>query len=116
MPDTEFPSLAEVLATHKQDDIAGRTVLCACDHEFNTANRHAEHQAAVWAESCTIRTREQLDALPDGVVIDDDHGEIWAKYSGANYGPWWHPASEIEDDSAAIALPARILRHPGWAK
>lgn len=112
MPDVEFPSLAEVLAQHTTDDIAGSYVLCQCDRDFPSREAHAAHQAAMWLEARTIRTVHQLDALPRGIVVESNSGTIAAHYGdrrGVVFG------DERPFNWQSLALPVVVLWHPGWA-
>lgn len=123
----EFPTLAEVVAKHRWVSKSSTTRYvagCACGWELDIANTHrtglqlhGEHVEQVWREACTIRTVEQLDALPDRSVVFAANEAAWIKVSGWSPDePWWVTGSSIESPSADIALPALLIRHPDWAK
>lgn len=58
---------------------------------------HPAHQAAVWREVCTVRTVEQLDALPDRAVLAVRVDRVLYRYAVTG------------DD-----LPALLVWHPDW--
>lgn len=114
----DFPTLAEVVEAHRCRE---RGMVCDegelwCDtcKAIVNAEEVGAHIQAQWAKSCTIETREQLDALPDlaairaGVV-----GTIWHK--NGSYNPdeaWWLAGSDIERPTREVAVPAILLWHP----
>ncbi|OBC14078.1 hypothetical protein A5784_30720 [Mycobacterium sp. 852013-50091_SCH5140682] len=61
-----------------------------------------------------IDTVEQLDALPDGVVIVDDAECAWQRNGKSYLGTrsWWAAGSEIEELSSDIRLPAHVIHTP----
>lgn len=120
---TEFPSLAEVLARHQwRGEILGcdcgwdwpeqRTYFCGEDARI--AKAHIEHQAEMWRESCTIRTFEQLDALPALAVISsnpevtgDGNRWTWERFDEGWFTTAFGPAGYPD-------LPALLIWHPSW--
>lgn len=72
-----------------------------------------------WREACTIRSVEQLDALPAQSVIRDDIGDrdgyVYEKSpDGEGDVPWWHDGDPTNVDE--IDLPALLIFHPDWSK
>jgi hypothetical protein len=75
---------------------------------------HAAHVAAALRESRTVRTVEQLDALPvgtvvrelatDGFVLESYHDQIWQETR------WLYPGDDDPQDRPG--LPARVLFLP----
>jgi hypothetical protein len=117
---TECPTLAEVLAKHWVNNCWWH-----CDGgTAMTPATHAQHQAEMWREACTISTLEQLDELPIGSVVRTTEervavktGERWGNQSG--HGSWWSVADEDEFDLSSDELddlPALLLFHPDWSK
>lgn len=100
----EFPTLFEVL--RRTDP----------NHPTYGTPEFADHQAAAWREACTVRTVEQLDALPPETVIKTEGGSIACRhYSGIGvvFGderpfPW--------TSSLATELPGVLLWHPDWSQ
>lgn len=125
---TEYPTLAEVVEKHRWKAHAGRPSDVACtgcnwseriQNTGKTAIRlHADHVSDVWREECTIRTVEQLNALPPGSVIRDHPGEFGCTFEKASDGegdvPWWYDGQP--HDLVDINLPAQIIWHPDWSK
>ncbi|QXG07434.1 hypothetical protein RitSun_64 [Mycobacterium phage RitSun] len=59
-----------------------------------------------------IETVEELDALPDFVVVHDRVNTVWEKDWHGGEGPWWQTSSETPRSSADFWLPARVLYNP----
>ncbi|ATN88655.1 hypothetical protein SEA_DEMSCULPINBOYZ_60 [Mycobacterium phage Demsculpinboyz] len=59
-----------------------------------------------------IETVEELDALPDFVVVHDRVNTVWEKEWHGGEGPWWQTSSETPRSSADFWLPARVLHNP----
>lgn len=114
MPET-VATLAEVLAKHWTNN-------CWWHCDGGTAMSpatHAQHQAEMWREACTIRTVEQLDALPNHVVVLSADTWAWTRIDEDGYSPgeWWFPAGgEVGSSSDRIELPALLLWHPDWSR
>lgn len=112
---TEYPTLAEVAAIH---------VRCDSSERIDNDEELGQHIADEWRDACTIRTVEQLDALPIGSVVRTTEervavktGERWGNQSG--YGSWWSVADEDEFDLSSDELddpPALLIFHPDWSK
>ncbi len=101
----QFPSLADVLAQHRWYP---QTNGCFCGNpRYMPWADHFDHQAEIWREACTVTTVEQLDALPEDVVILDGCGAAGRKVRGV----WWWTgtADPFEPD-----LPARVIHNPDW--
>ena len=113
-----FPTLAEVAAEHWVDYNIGACDGCARRYtNIGTVNaEHGQHVAQVWREACTIRTVEQLDALPPETVIKTEGGSIACRHYtgiGVVFGderpfPW--------TSSLATELPGLLLWHPDWSQ
>lgn len=116
---SDFPTLADLITDHSRvDEWGGPAWDCGadehCDGGGNSYEDYAAHIQSEWVKSRRIETVEQLDALPDRAVVLADNREVWSKNSGYYPGqPWWAAGSEIESPSTDIALPARLLHHPG---
>lgn len=67
-------------------------------------------------EAATVRTVEQLDALPDGALVVDGEGESFLKDASNNlaelYGPWFAPGFEVPCLGTDLTLPALVLWLP----
>lgn len=81
-------------------------------------DQHAEHQAAVWREACTIRTVAQLDALPVGSVVMPlwylAAGPCW-RLSDGWFGvfidkPMYPLGARTKPDNSAL-----LVWHPDWS-
>lgn len=116
----EFPSMAEVMSRHA-DWVSEGARLCSCFWTDGSLNAQAsrltwaKHVESEWREACTIRTAEQLDALPEQSVVrnmafgvafecevENDGSIIWASPGGLRV--------------TAVMLPALLIWHPGWVK
>lgn len=124
-------SIAVVLDDHL--NLGGRhTWECSCSvsAQDERDRTHAEHQAEVWREACTIRTVEQLDTLnrcadsltgplikSNGVQINDDTGTtgLGGVLEGNGDGTWNDYDGGRDLTSDQVALPALLLWHPGWS-
>ncbi|HVX56255.1 MAG TPA: hypothetical protein VHA37_00860 [Candidatus Saccharimonadales bacterium] len=117
---TEFPSLAQVLAKHQRTALYWFRSSCECGwsqdlhNTYKTCTQlHAEHQADMWREVCTITTVEQLDQLPAGSILRDANEFTFEKSpDGEGDTPWWYDGDP--HDIGEIDLPARLLHNPGW--
>jgi len=69
---------------------------------------HAAHVAESWAERRTIRTVEELAALPERVLVRDEFGEFFER----SYTAWWSTADETGYGPEHITLPATVLYNP----
>lgn len=130
---SEYPSLPVFLATHRFDDSSpAPEVFC---HESDDSpqvglkrgpNSQAdweewvEHANEAWRAGVTIHTPEQLDALPDCVVVLDSEFAAWTKDSTNNlsglYGAWFVCGFEVPMQSDELLYPVTILWHPDWSK
>lgn len=120
---SEFPSLSEVLAKHEaMRDPFRQCQVCICDewadtdHGDNGHHTHVDHQGAAWRESCTIRTFEELDALPalavissDPEVTGDGNRWTWERFDEGWFTTAFGPAGYPD-------LPALLIWHPSWAR
>lgn len=122
----EYPTLAEHLAQHHW---RGSTLGCECrwnwpkernyfcGEDERIAEMHRKHQAATWREACTIRTAEQLDALPEHAIVRaGTNGHAYEKSMlftliGRRWMEAGNGSPERSDD---IGLPALLIWHPGW--
>ena len=114
----ERPTLLEVLSEHQfvWDIFGARCVSRGCDWTGYRA-QHPTHQLEVWDEACTIKTVEELDALPDrSAVHEPDRDIVWMKDGRYTSEPWWGTGSDIESASTDIHLPARLVHRPATAK
>lgn len=129
------PRLQDVLAEHRltvsfaDGFMSGTCAGCGWTQDVDQSHRsgielHADHQAAVWREACTIRTVEQLDALPDGAVVRGA-GEAYALALEGNVfersecfadarSSWMVVGWDIPVGVSSIELPAVLLWYPAW--
>lgn len=125
---TEHPTLVEVLKQHgdiTHDDHENPYVYghpsCICGWEQGDESDHGpfwrNHIESVWREARTIRTVDQLEALPDRSVVYEKRRDVaWMKDGRASIDrPWWCTGSEIEEPSAEIVLPVLLIHHPDWS-
>lgn len=72
---------------------------------------------AAWREACTIRTLDQLDALPVGSVIRWDRGPGCAAQVIERSGgrDWFAPGDDCSEPHGPHMLPALLLWHPDWS-
>lgn len=112
----EFPTLAEVHAEHQPAPFPSSCCRCGVDlaDGEHRADRwdiaHGEHVEQAWREACTIRTVEQLDALPDGAIVADCNRHPVYKRDGI----WWS-GSQRASIAPPYGFPALLLWHPDWA-
>lgn len=123
MTNIQFPSPAQILAQHQ---LTGDTVFshrngeshvqwpkCSCRDWSDHPVRHPNHLADMLREARTVTTIGQLDSLPVGVVVVDARGFIFEQAEDADGEVlWWFQGAPNE--ATEIALPARLLDHPGW--
>jgi len=70
------------------------------------------HMADAWREACTIRTVEQLDALPHDAVVMTSERVVYQR-ARTPFRDWYSTVfSEVKTDE--IPLPALLLWHPDW--
>lgn len=75
----------------------------------------ADTVAAAWHEACTVRSFEELDALPENATILVGGRSVLQRGRSGWYGPGYEVSMDSEDiidGGCAIAL----LWHPGWAE
>ncbi|MEU9805456.1 hypothetical protein [Mycobacterium sp. NPDC050853] len=90
-----LPRLREVLTEHALGQYSWGPEDCTYPCEWQGAiDDHPAHQAAMWRETCTIRTVEQLNALPGNAVVRGTDGYIVERQY--------------------VRLPAVLLWHPEW--
>ena len=126
MTAAEFPTLVQVLRQHRVKVSHGRYWVAQCSgcewtidapvgFRATALDAHEAHQAAAWREACTLRTAEQLEALPPETVIKTEGGSIACRhYTGVGvvFGddrpfPW--------TSSLVTELPGVVMWHPNWA-
>ena len=120
--------LASILTAHPVTvDDHGRRCGCAPDavrhtgddpeSEAHFVRLHAEHVAGVVRDTRTIRTVEDLKALPVRSIVysHDDPGLVWQRQSVMPDGhDWLVTADAFRRHPRGISLPARVLWHPEW--
>lgn len=102
--------LRSVLAAHQAtrrviNSPYGSAWACRCGKPHSE-----EHVAAMWREACTIRTAEQLDALPVGAVVRNADG-VWETDEPRT---WVTPGHEAPFGPQLLVLPALLVWHPEW--
>jgi hypothetical protein len=96
---SEFPSLESVLAQHSRridpnHPAYGACRSCGFDPDVTPGTKDfAAHLADAWRSACEVRTVEQLDALPDGVILLGPNGNLTVN-----------------------KLPALVIWHPSWVR
>lgn len=130
---TGFPSLAEVVAAHRwmsRSTVTRFIAGCTCGWEKDITNTaksgvqlQGEHVEAAWFDVRTIRTREQLAALPNDVAVRSMGAierDIYERDDTANmsdlYGPWIQMGFEVPCADDEIELPALLIYHPDWTR
>lgn len=81
----------------------------------------ARRVSAVWREVCTIRTVEQLDALPDEAIVrgggESFEGNVFKRYGDwpdDGGSRWLVMGTDPTDTADSVHLPAMLLWHPDW--
>jgi len=123
----QFPSHAQVLAQHlryqDRPDRGEWRVFCSCESrkwftepiEVVNDETYIAHVERVWREACTVKTVEQLDALPVGTVLREDYdGTIWTLHDGGKHIEAYRECDYLPLLTSAINLPARVIHHPYW--
>lgn len=117
-----LPTPAEALAEHRIKWLTGYTYVAVCrcgwkQHIHNTGKTllalHEQHRLDMLREAATVRTVEQLEALPDMAVVRDNCATVWEKCT--NYGlpdPWFCTGNEREQPASSVSLPATVLWQP----
>ena len=98
-------ALADHLARHIIDE---PSFACSCGWVAGPDDTWPDHVAAAWAEHRTVLTIEELDALPECVLVRDKFGEFFER----GYTAWWSTADETGYGPEHITLPATILHNP----
>lgn len=106
-------SLAAVLDRHTPSGAEGN-VQCWCGERFCSFAEHAVHQAAAWREACTLRSVEQLSALPEGAAIRSDGRWGRRTLERDDHDGWYEFGDEIPKQTNADLLPAVLVWHPDW--
>ncbi len=116
---TEFPSLAEVAATHRwasRSTVTRFIAGCTSGWEKDITNTaksgvqlQGEHVEKVWLEARTIKTIAQRDNLPIGSIVVDRLGDICQK---DNIFRWACDGDDYVPD--LVELPALLIHHPDW--
>ena len=116
MPD--FPSHAKHLARHANH---GGTFMwhCLCGADWTDdperKQTYPEHQAATWEQARTVRTVEELEALPVGAVvhISDGPGGIYEKDSRGDWG-MGDDTDYLLREAECAGTTVRVIYHPDW--
>lgn len=130
----EFPTLAEVIRQHRLvtylDKSSGSLWIgswptryrCECGwvspEADCTRTDHPEHVQDVWREACTIRTRDELAALPLKTVVVDAVGIPRTKRHGNSHMPggWTHAGnSPLTSTELADGRDMVVAWHPDWS-
>ncbi|WP_099024346.1 hypothetical protein [Mycolicibacterium palauense] len=129
MSTPDFPTLAEVFATHRWTRTSAIDVRCTgCQWRGDLRNSGktsvgliAEHVEQIWRDTCTIRTTAQLDTLPDSAAILDRTGALLRRNPWGEDDRLWFPLDGhdgFDRDfgliSDRVPLTARLLWHPQW--
>jgi len=129
-----YPSLKQFLTSHRFDDSSPASeVFC---HESDDSpqvglkrgpnaqfdwEEWVDHVTDAWREVCTIRTVEQLDALPVGCVLRDSlpnypvvlERQDTSDAEDGSSGEWY----AVGDGRPAVAhLPVLLIWHPDWSQ
>jgi len=69
--------------------------------------------AAGYRKPRTITTMEELDALPDGVLILTEQGGYWESIKRMDGKNWWkEPGATFVSPSSDLTLPVTVLHEP----
>mgnify|MGYP000704606783 CR=1 FL=1 len=110
------PSLKDLLRDHA---LAGPTgwaneVACKCGHlchKLIAARSHYTHVADVIQDAHTIRTVEDLNALPVRAIVRDANGFVFEYAPDGEGGVvWWYDGDP--EDASDVELPALVLWCP----
>lgn len=121
----EFPSLADVFAEHMHQAFgACPQMLTAGPDTDDLVDRYAKAAATAWLEARTIRTVEQLDALPPGAIVLTASPRlipstcIWIRDTSDADGHWWNYRGDDSFTGADVLYErpeiALLLHHPDW--
>jgi hypothetical protein len=123
---SDFPSLAEVVTEHRWMGPLGYDWLTKCSgcgwggDTRNTGKTcislHAEHVEQKWREACTVRTIDQLDALPEGSLLSSGYCRGGLGPTAWGKSAWFFPGSKCSVDGDMIGVPAVLLWHPDWER
>ena len=109
-------NLPEVLAQHRPYGLD-----CSCYRPINSNDDWSRHANEAWREACTIRTVEQLDALPEGAIVRDRGGRVFEqttnwRCAGKGFTAWWSETGEEGEASSDELndLPALLIWNPNW--
>lgn len=116
----DFSTLAQIIGQHERvySPFVQRDY-CTCgewsdDSRYDNGHTtHSEHVQAVWLETRTITTVEQLDALPVGAVV------MFVNDAPALYGKnpdetWFGIPGDGEFPPAEAEFHALLVWHPDW--
>ena len=85
---------------------------CKCGQAINSDADWARHLDEAWTEARTIRTVEQLDALPKRSVIRSSVGDYWERLSRSTWDCLSENGEGPTSPSTGIPLPALVLWTP----
>jgi len=102
-----------------RDELAGILKENRAPWVTNTEHREMEQTqatailAAGYRKPRTITTFEELDALPDGVLVLTEQGGYWESIKRMDGLNWWkEPGASNVSRSLDLTLPATILYEP----
>lgn len=116
----ECPTLAGVIAAHPEGQDWGIPNGECTECEEYTSATWAEHIESAWREACTIRTLEELNALPVGSIVvtmwDPAPHHVMTRFTDGWFG--WpsrdcplFPLGAAKGDEWVL-----LVWHPGWAR
>lgn len=119
---TQFPTLAQVLTLHRlqSTEINGRELFrCSClQNVVSTGTADYDmHVEQMRRQACTIRTIDQLDALPLDTVVVDAAGIPRTKRHRNSHmaGGWTHAGnSPLTSAELADGRDMVVVWHPDW--
>lgn len=96
-----------------RDELAGIIARNRNEYADQTADRIL---ASGYRKPRTITAAEELDALPDGVLILTEQGGYWESIKRIDGMNWWHePGRSSVTRSEDLTLPATVLHEGGAA-
>lgn len=91
------------------------SAICECGWEKTVHNTrkttgalHEQHQLDMLREAATVRTVEQLEALPAMSVVRDAFATVWEK----DAKQWSRTGCEFDHPVSEVGLPALVLWQP----
>lgn len=101
--------LAEVLEAHRPYGLD-----CKCGEPINSDAGWAAHVRDVLRELLTVRSVEELDALPAEAIIKTEGGSVACRFYDGIHGVVFGDDRPFVWSRLETELPGVILWHPDW--